>query len=82
MCHTWGLGRSPAELQGGQVQGHQGVPLQVKKHSLFSRFSAVISTFFGHVECLNGLRGGHAHGHRDPGDGQPQQGHVPKCTGK
>ena len=39
MCHTWGLGRSPAELQGGQVQGHQGVPLQVKKHSLFSRFS-------------------------------------------
>ena len=32
---------------------------------------------FGHVECLNGLRGGHAHGHRDPGDGQPQQGHVP-----
>ena len=27
--HTWGLGRSPAELQGGQVQGHQGVPLQV-----------------------------------------------------
>ena len=36
MCHTWGLARSPAELQGGQVQGHQGVPLQVKKHSLFS----------------------------------------------
>ena len=32
---------------------------------------------FGHVECLNGLQGGHAHGHRGPGDGQPQQGHVP-----
>ena len=32
---------------------------------------------FGHVECLNGLRGGHAPGHREPGDGQPQQGHVP-----
>ena len=31
----------------------------------------------GHVDCLNGLRGGHAHGHRDSGDGQPQQGHVP-----
>ena len=44
MCHTWGLARSPAELQGGQGHGHQGVPLQVKKHSLFSRFSAVIST--------------------------------------
>ena len=26
MCHTWGLARSPAELQGGQGQGHQGVP--------------------------------------------------------
>ena len=22
MCHTWGLARSPAELQGGQGQGH------------------------------------------------------------
>ena len=44
MCHTWGLARSPAELQGGQGQGHQGVPLQVKNHSLFSRFSFVIST--------------------------------------
>ena len=29
MCHTWGLARSPAELQGGQGQGHQGVPLHV-----------------------------------------------------
>ena len=45
MCHTWGLARSPAELQGGQGQGHQGVPLQVKKHSLLSRFSSVISTY-------------------------------------
>ena len=45
MCHTWGLARSPAELQGGQGQGHQGVPLQVKKHSLFSQFSSVISTW-------------------------------------
>ena len=24
-----------------------------------------------------GVVSGHAHGHRDPGDGQPQQGHVP-----
>ena len=78
MCHTCGLARSPAELQGGQGQGHQGVPLQVKKHSLFLRFSSVISTCLAMLNvCLNGLRGDHAHGHRDPGDGQPQQGHVP-----
>ena len=31
----------------------------------------------GHVDCLNGLRGGHAHGHRDQGDGRLQQGDVP-----
>ena len=31
MCHTWGLACSPAELQGGQGQGHQGVPLHVIK---------------------------------------------------
>ena len=29
MCHTWVLARSSAELQGGQGQEHQGVPLQV-----------------------------------------------------
>ena len=73
MCHTWGLARSPAELQGGQGQGHQGI--QVKKHSLFSRFSSVIST----LAMLNILMASKVvmHGHRDPGDGQPQQGHVP-----
>ena len=31
MCHTWGLFRSPAELQGGEGQGHQGVPLLVAR---------------------------------------------------
>ena len=31
----------------------------------------------GHVGCLNGLGGGHAHGHRDQGDGRLQQGDVP-----
>ena len=31
----------------------------------------------GPVDCLNGLRDGHAHGHRDQGDGRLQQGDVP-----
>ena len=29
MCHTWGLARSPAELQGGQDKGPVKVPLDV-----------------------------------------------------
>ena len=29
MCHTWGLARSPVELQGGQGQGPVEVPLDV-----------------------------------------------------
>ena len=44
VSHTWGLAHSPAQLQGGQGKGHQGVPLQVKIHSLFLWFSSVIST--------------------------------------
>ena len=29
MCYTWGLARFTVELQGGQGQRHQGVPLHV-----------------------------------------------------
>ena len=76
MCHTWGLARSPAELQGGQGQGHQGVPLQVKKHSLFSRFSSVISTCLAMLSVLM-ASGVVMHMDIQTGDGQPQHGHVP-----
>ena len=66
MCHTWGLARSPPELQGGQSRGYQGVPLQVKKHkSVLTVFLHEIN-LVGHVDYLNGLSGGHAHGDRDP----------------
>ena len=57
LCHTWGLARSRAELQGGQGQGHQGVPLQVKKHSLFPRVSSVILTWL--AMCMTTLEAIH-----------------------
>ena len=38
LCHTWGLGRNPAELQGVQVQGEHGLPQQVAKCGDFRDF--------------------------------------------
>ena len=38
MCHTWGLGHTPAELQGGQVEGEHGAAQQVAKYGVFRTF--------------------------------------------
>ena len=43
MCHTWGLGRTPAELQGGQVEGEHGAAQQVAKYGVFRMFWPQIS---------------------------------------
>ena len=59
--HTWGL---------AELQTSRGTSTGQETQSVLAVFLRDIN-MFGHVECLNGLRGGHAHGHRDPGDGQP-----------
>ena len=38
MCHTWGLARLPADLQGGQRGGHHEGPLHVVHYGDFWRF--------------------------------------------
>ena len=43
--------------------------LRVLTQSILTVFLRDIN-LAGHVDCLNGLLGGHTHGHRDPGDGQ------------
>ena len=43
LCHTWGLGRPPAELWGVQVQGEHGLPQQVAINGVFWQFWHQIS---------------------------------------
>ena len=35
MCHTWGLGRLPADLPGGHRGGHHGEAQHVGQQNLF-----------------------------------------------
>ena len=42
MCHTWCLGRTPAELRGGQVEGEHGAAQQVAKYGIFRTFKPQI----------------------------------------
>ena len=43
MCHTWGLGRTPAELRGVEVEGDHGGAQQVAKYGVFRTFWPQIS---------------------------------------